>query len=174
MLHRATFDCPHVEFTKLSHQGGPYISNGKLHESGSFVTIWDGFPKFNIHCLIIPKSDILRELLSYTDIKLLLDMHTYSKWFVEEFKRMRGSIHLTVGIACNSAQVQLHAHVFSPTQPRPSLQRSQAKKFKYPAMRSIKDIIWYLLRKNAKNIPASELIVIYKCLNADSDMVEIS
>jgi hypothetical protein len=65
-------------------------------------------------------------------------------------------------------------HAFTPHQPRPSLQKSQAKKFTFPAMRTIKDFIWYLLRKNAAMIPAREVADLRAILLTQYDMLDIA
>lgn len=94
--------------------GDPEASVHFAHHTEEFATLYDGYPKSEVHLLVMPRQRIQGPRDLTTDhIPLLQRLAAYTSWVLEGLSAQRPKLTWRHGIHAAPSLHQLHVHVIS-------------------------------------------------------------
>jgi len=97
--------------TKLD-SGDPEVLPHFVHHTQDFAVMYDGYPKSEVHLLVMPRARI-NSARSLSKEPLLRSLAAYTAWVLESVAKQRPELTLRHGVHAGPSLLQLHVHVLS-------------------------------------------------------------
>lgn len=94
--------------------GDPKVREHFAHTTEEFATLFDGYPKSQVHLLVMPRRRIKSARdLTPEQLPMVRRLAAYTTWLLEQLSALRPSLTWRHGVHANPSLLQVHVHVLS-------------------------------------------------------------
>lgn len=132
---------------QIVDHGVSSMSDYVHHDGGEFVTLFDGYPKAEVHLLALPKDQNISgpQLLAgdpSRHLPMLKRLSAYVAWLLENLATSRPDLTWRHGVHAHPSLLQLHVHVISQDFQSPCMKNKKHwNSFQPPFLVPLDDII---------------------------------